>query len=113
GAGGSPAAGATTTGAPGRSPGSPTPCAASLNANVTKVAGFDIDVSLAPVTPRCPNERLRTFWASYTIDEAGIQHLFRSGTAYLDPANPTVHFVPVMPTQCVARSLYVAEGPAA
>jgi hypothetical protein len=112
GAGGSSVTGSPTS-APGRSPASSSPsCVPTMNANVTGVVGFDIDVSLAPAKPRCPNERLRVFWASYTIDEADVQHLFRSGTSYLDPANPTVHFAAVMPTQCLGRTLYVAEGPA-
>jgi hypothetical protein len=112
GAAGSPGTGSTTS-APGRSPGSPTPCIPSLSANVTKIVGVQIEVSLADTKPRCPNERLRVFWATYTIDTAGIQHLFRSGTAFLDPTNPAVQFVAVNPTQCLTRILYVAQGSAA
>lgn len=115
---GSPGTGSATS-APGRSPGSPTSCKPSLHAAVNNVKsavvtdGMQMDVSLVYPGPTCPNERLRVFWASYTIDEAGVQHLFRSGTASLDLTNPTVHFVAVTPTQCRSRMLYVAQGPAA
>jgi hypothetical protein len=54
---------------------------------------------------------LRVFWASYTLDEDGVQHLYQSGTYYLDPAHRVVRFEIVMPTSCLYRAGYIAHGP--
>jgi hypothetical protein len=110
-AGGSPKTG-TTSGTPGRPPASPTSCVPSLNANVTNTS-VPIEVRLSYPKPRCPNERLRVFWASYTLDAAGVQHLYRSGTTFLDLSRQSVRLTPVLPTDCLARNLYVAQGSAA
>jgi hypothetical protein len=37
----------------------------------------------------CPGERVRVFWASYTVDPGGVQHLYRSEERMLDLATPS------------------------
>jgi hypothetical protein len=59
----------------------------------------DVDLMTYPDS-LCPNERIEASWATYTVDAAGVQHLYRWQTVILDGATPTVTVSVMLPQAC-------------
>jgi hypothetical protein len=60
----------------------------------------------------CSGGQIRVFWASYTIDGAGVQHLAQSETTGLDRSRPTAQMHIRLPRDCdVAWYLVIGEMP--
>jgi hypothetical protein len=59
--------------------------------------------------PLCPGERVRVFWASYTFDDSGVQHLYQSQVSTLSAAHNPLPLTVRTPA-CGHYSLYIISG---
>jgi hypothetical protein len=57
----------------------------------------------------CPDERIRVFWATYTVDGDGVLHLYRSAEHVVDDNNWEWKFRMDLPRQC-SVAYYIVSG---
>ncbi|WP_026212579.1 hypothetical protein [Longispora albida] len=75
------------------------------------VVTASVAINTGPPYQLCPGAQVRVYWATYTIDTAGVKHLYASGASALSHQQPQVTMTMNIPggSQC-DRLWFYGEG---